>query len=72
MVLSNQYFYNVASLALQALGSPECAALYNTSGRGDFTPQMVLQSMIAWGIALWLLFRNDHIWVHCRGDLSTD
>ena len=49
MVLSNQYFYNVASLALQALGSPECAALYNTSGRGDFTPQMVLQSMIPGG-----------------------
>jgi len=49
MVLANEYFYNVASLALQALGSPECAALYNTSGKGDFTPQMVLQSMIPGG-----------------------
>jgi len=49
MVLSNEYFYNVAGLALQALGSPQCAALYNTSGSGDFTPQMVLQSMIPGG-----------------------
>ncbi len=40
------YFGNVVSLALQALGSPDCAAVYNTTGTSDYTPQMVLQSML--------------------------
>src|SRR5271166_191578 len=44
-----EYFGQVLSLALQALGSPDCAAVFNTTGTSDYTPQMVLQSMIPGG-----------------------
>ena len=39
-------FTNAADLALEALDSPQCAALFNTSGKGNWTPQQVLEAML--------------------------
>jgi hypothetical protein len=43
------YFNKALNLALAALNSPACQAVYNTSHTGTLTPQQVLQSMSFWG-----------------------
>jgi hypothetical protein len=47
-----QAFTNAADLALEALDSPQCAAVFNTSGTGSHTAQEVLEAELPFSVLI--------------------